>query len=125
MRSHDSRVSSLSWRPKSSLLSSGSQDGHVHNYDPRMGQFLVHTLNAHKLDVCGLKWSNNGRFLASGGNDNTVNVWDTYTQDPWTAPHLSFKAHIAAVKVRDPYVFQFYLEQLKINIPIYLKLQSA
>ncbi len=99
MKSHPSRVSSLSWRPKSVLLSSGSQSGKVHNYDPRMAQFHVQTLNAHKLDVCGLKWSTNGRFLASGGNDNVINIWDTYNHDPWTSPNCSFKSHIAAVKV--------------------------
>jgi WD40 repeat protein len=29
-----------------------------------------------KLQVCGLKWSPNGRQLASGGNDNMLCVWD-------------------------------------------------
>lgn len=27
--------------------------------------------------VCGLKWSPDGRFLASGGNDNMLNIWNT------------------------------------------------
>ena len=99
LKSHQSRVSSLSWRPKSVLLSSGSQNGKIHNYDPRMAQFHVQTLSAHRLDVCGLRWSGNGRFLASGGNDNVVNIWDTYHNDPWGAPSHSFKAHTAAVKV--------------------------
>lgn len=102
LKSHQSRVSSLSWRPKSVLLSSGSQNGKIHNYDPRMAQYHVQTLKAHRLDVCGLKWSENGRFLASGGNDNVVNVWDTYHNDPWGAPSHSFKAHTAAVKVCEP-----------------------
>lgn len=99
MKTHESRVSSLSWRPKCSLLSTGSQDGHVHNYDPRMAQYHVQTLSVHKLDVCGLKWSASGRFLASGGNDNVVNIWDTYHHDPWSSPRHSFKSHTAAVKV--------------------------
>ena len=71
----------------------------MHNYDPRMAQFHVGTLKAHKLDVCGLKWSTNGRFLASGGNDNVINIWDTYDRDPWTTPSHSFDLHTAAVKV--------------------------
>ncbi len=99
MKSHESRVSSLSWNPKLSLLSSGSQDGSIHNYDPRLAQFQVQTLKAHKLDVCGLQWSTNHRFLASGGNDNVVNVWDTYGCDPWTSPSHSFHSHTAAIKV--------------------------
>ena len=28
------------------------------------------------VQVCGLKWSPNGRQLASGGNDNMLCVWD-------------------------------------------------
>lgn len=99
MRTHDSRVSSLAWDPCSSLLSSGSQSGVIHNYDARMAQFHRNTLKAHTLDVCGLRWAPNGRFLASGGNDNVVNIWDTYSQDPWQAPAHTFKEHTAAVKV--------------------------
>ena len=100
MRSHDSRVSSLAWNSRSGLLSSGSQSGQVHNYDPRVALFHKHVLKAHTMDVCGLRWSPNGRFLASGGNDNIVNVWDTMSRDTWSAPVHTFKDHSAAVKVR-------------------------
>ena len=64
-----------------------------------MAQFHTHSLTkAHSLDVCGLKWSPNGQFLASGGNDNLVNVWDMYRRDPWAAPAHTFRDHTAAVK---------------------------
>ena len=29
----------------------------------------------HTQEVCGMKWSTDGRFLASGGGDNAVKVW--------------------------------------------------
>lgn len=99
MHSHETRVSSLSWNSKFSLLSSGSQSGNVHNYDIRKANFHVHSLSGHSLDVCGLQWSPNGRFLASGGNDNLINIWDTYHHDPWSNPSHTFKSHTAAVKV--------------------------
>lgn len=99
VRTHVARVSSLAWDPRSGLLSCGSQTGEIHNYDPRSAQFHVHTLTSHTLDVCGLQWSPNGRFLASGGNDNIINIWDTYSHDPWSAPAHTFKEHTAAVKV--------------------------
>ena len=101
MWSHNSRVGSISWNPlQTDFLSSGSQTGHIHHYDIRMAHYHTHSLpKAHSLDVCGLKWSPNGRFLASGGNDNLVNVWDLYGKDSWSAPLHTIKDHTAAVKV--------------------------
>ena len=99
MKTHESRVDSLAWSPKTSLLSSGDQQGFIHHYDPRMAQFHVASVRAHMMDVCGLQWSPNGRFLASGGNDNVVKIWDTYNKDTWNSPAHTIKHHTAAVKV--------------------------
>lgn len=33
-------------------------------------------LAAHTQEVCGLKWSPNGRQIATGGNDNKLCIWD-------------------------------------------------
>lgn len=98
MRSHYSRVGCMSWNPQSSgTLSSGSQMGDIHHYDVRVPQFHTHSMNrSHLLDVCGLEWSHNGRLLASGGNDNIVNVWEN---DSRTTPLHSLREHSAAVKV--------------------------
>ena len=99
MKTHESRVDSLAWSPKTSLLSSGDQQGFIHHYNPRMAQFHVASVRAHQMDVCGLQWSPNGRFLASGGNDNVVKIWDTYSKDTWNSPAHTIKHHTAAVKV--------------------------
>ncbi|XP_072296515.1 cell division cycle protein 20 homolog [Eucyclogobius newberryi] len=40
-----------------------------------MAQHHRFTLTTHSQEVCGLKWSPDGRYLASGGNDNLVCVW--------------------------------------------------
>lgn len=45
--------------------------------------------------MCGLQWSHGGSRLASGGNDNQLNIWNGYN----TTPELSVKAHTGAVKV--------------------------
>ena len=34
------------------------------------------TLRGHTQEVCGLEWSLDGTQLASGGNDNLLNIWD-------------------------------------------------
>ncbi|KAF7653013.1 hypothetical protein LDENG_00088200 [Lucifuga dentata] len=73
MASHRTRVVSLSWNEY--ILSSGSRSGHIHHHDVRMENHHVATLTGHSQEVCGLTWSPDGRYLASGGNDNMVYVW--------------------------------------------------
>jgi len=65
-----------------------------------VAQHLVGSLAAHQQEVCGLKWSPDGKYLASGGNDNLLNVWPV---DPGTfytsaTPVYTFNQHQAAVK---------------------------
>ncbi|KAM4552591.1 cell division cycle protein 20 homolog [Odontesthes bonariensis] len=73
MSSHTARVGSLSWNVH--ILSSGSRSGHIHHHDVRVENHHISTLAAHSQEVCGLKWSPDGRYLASGGNDNLVCLW--------------------------------------------------
>ncbi|XP_029381153.1 cell division cycle protein 20 homolog [Echeneis naucrates] len=73
MASHTARVGSLSWNDY--VLSSGSRSGHIHHHDVRVADHHIFTLSGHSQEVCGLKWSPDGRYLASGGNDNLVCVW--------------------------------------------------
>ena len=100
MRTHDSRVNSLAWNPRTNLLSSASQSGTIHNYDVRLAQFHIGSLKSQSLDVCSLSWSPSGRFLASGGDSNMVCIWDTHSRDPWASPAHTIREHTAAVKVK-------------------------
>jgi cell division cycle protein 20 (cofactor of APC complex) len=83
---HDGRVGSLSWC--GNLLASGSRDSNVliddvreavRRKDPvstaRVGGGVA-VLQGHRQEVCGLRWSPDGTQLASGGNDNILNIWD-------------------------------------------------
>ena len=54
-------------------------------------------LLGHESEVCGLKWRPDGQMLASGGNDNMVNIWDARS----SVPKHSKTEHTAAVKVRN------------------------
>jgi len=74
MSGHKARVSSLSWNGP--LLSSGGRDSTILHHDVRVPDHRVGTLKGHTQEVCGLKWSPAGNLLASGGNDNILNIWD-------------------------------------------------
>lgn len=58
------------------ILSSGGRDSKIMNLDVRKPNPMVCSLQEHTQEVCGLKWSPDGKQLASGGNDNLVCVWD-------------------------------------------------
>ncbi len=86
-------VGSLAWNAH--ILSSGSRDSTIINHDVRIAQHITARLeNAHTQEVCGLKWSVNGQQLASGGNDNILNIWDASQ----SVPRHQILHHSAAVK---------------------------
>ncbi|KAG0251139.1 ubiquitin-protein transferase activating protein [Mortierella polycephala] len=92
MAGHVSRVSVLSWDKH--ILSSGCRDGSIWNHDVRVQNHKVAELLNHTNEVCGLTWKSDGQQLASGGNDNLVNIWDART----TVPKFTKPNHLAAVK---------------------------
>ncbi|KAG5280193.1 hypothetical protein AALO_G00086060 [Alosa alosa] len=98
MASHTARVGSLSWNDH--ILSSGARSGHIHHHDVRVAEHHICTLSGHSQEVCGLKWSPDGRFLASGGNDNMVFVWPGVQEGSVNMqnPVHSFSEHQGAVK---------------------------
>ena len=94
MAGHDGRIATLSWN--SYILSAGSRSGQIINHDVRVADHAVNSLNNHTQEVCGLKWSLDGRLLASGGNDNLINIWEN--GNTRSTPIHSFTHHQAAVK---------------------------
>lgn len=99
MDGHAARVGALAWN--SFLVSSGSRDGSIIHHDVRQREHKVQTLNGHTQEVCGLKWSTDYKYLASGGNDNLVNIWPsstTTTGGSVVEPIYSFNEHQAAVR---------------------------
>ncbi|XP_063622293.1 cell division cycle protein 20 homolog [Cydia splendana] len=98
MDGHTGRVGSLAWNTY--VVSSGARDGTIIHHDVRQRDHAVATLSAHTQEICGLKWSPDGRYLASGGNDNLLNIWpiaqgQRYSQTQYL---YSFNQHLAAVK---------------------------
>ena len=74
LKHHNNRVCALSWM-NDSILSSGSRDGSVKTIDLRT-KTIVSSFDRHTQEVTGLRWAPQENFIASGGNDNYVYVWD-------------------------------------------------
>ena len=97
MGGHAAQVGVLSWN--NHILSSGCQDGSIWHHDVRVARHKVMELLGHQGEVCGLKWRADGELLASGGNDNVLNVWDGRVGDVGTeasTSHGSSSARTAA-----------------------------
>ena len=77
---------------------SGSRSGSIHHHDVRVAEHHVATLSNHSQEICGLSWSPDGRYLASGGNDNVLSVWPNHISDE-VPPLYTLTHHQAAVKV--------------------------
>ncbi|ODV85712.1 hypothetical protein CANARDRAFT_27811 [[Candida] arabinofermentans NRRL YB-2248] len=92
MSGHDTRVGAQSWNEH--ILTSGSRSGQMYNHDVRISQHIIAELNNHTAEVCGIEWRSDGLQLASGGNDNVVNIWDARS----SIPQFTKTAHTAAVK---------------------------
>lgn len=92
MSGHQARIGVMSWERH--LLSSGCRDGSIWNHDVRVANHKTAELLAHGAEVCGLTWRSDGALLASGGNDNLVNIWDARS----AVPKFSKTQHTAAVK---------------------------
>lgn len=90
---HDQRVGALAWN--NNLVTSGSRDRHICQFDIRAGQRSIKKFPGHRQEVCGLRWSPDKTFLASGGNDNKLLVWSLQNQ---SKPQHCYSDHIAAVK---------------------------
>ena len=94
-KTHEGRVGALSWNK--TILTTGSQDSTIQHHDTRSRQHLVNKITgAHNSEVCGLKWSPDGTKLASGGNDNKVNIFGNILTD--STPKFTITKHTDAVK---------------------------
>lgn len=64
----------------------------------RMKDHYVSRYERHKQEICGLKWSFDDQYLASGGNDNKLMIWGQHSTKSVTEPLFKFASHKAAVK---------------------------
>ncbi len=90
-RCHKERVGSISVHEGKMLT--GSRDKHIYLFDLKAGTGIQQSFSDHSQEVCGLKWSPNGEYFASGGNDNKLFIYSPKIKMP-----LLRKKHKAAVK---------------------------
>lgn len=95
MSGQNCRIGVLGWNKFS--VTSGGQDGSIFSHDVRMADHVVRQLYGHAEEVCGLKYRWDGELLATGGNDNTVNIWDARSSNP----KYQKRVHKGAVKVKE------------------------
>lgn len=69
---HEARIGVMDY--DNSILFTGGRDGAVRNLDLRCN--VSNLFGHHQMEVCGLKVSHNKNLLASGGNDNKIQIFD-------------------------------------------------
>jgi WD40 repeat protein len=76
---HTNTVNTLSFKPGSSTLASGSDDDTIRIWDLTWDAWKnkpVRTLRGHRNNVESVAWSPDGTLLASGSRDRTVRLWN-------------------------------------------------
>jgi WD40 repeat protein len=76
---HTNTVNTLSFKPGSSILASGSNDDTIRIWDLTWDAWKsrpVRTLRGHRNNVEAVAWSPDGTLLASGSRDRTVRLWN-------------------------------------------------
>ncbi|KAL1160261.1 hypothetical protein V6Z11_A07G053600 [Gossypium hirsutum] len=95
LQGHSERITSTAWNGH--ILTSGSRDKSIINHDIRARNHLASSIKKHSDEVCGLKWSNEGDRLASGGSEKQLYIWEASKMSSSKFLHL-FTDHCAAVK---------------------------
>ena len=74
-RKHEGRIGTIDIHGNQNLIASGSKDKSILIWDIRSSE-VISKLEGHRQEICGLKWSHEGNYLASGGNENWVCLWN-------------------------------------------------
>ncbi|HBE32729.1 MAG TPA: hypothetical protein DD990_15770, partial [Cyanobacteria bacterium UBA11368] len=68
-------VDALTFHPFEPILTSGSRDGIIKLWDLNTME-EIHSFRGHNQDVTGLKFSPDGKWLASSGDEKLVRLWE-------------------------------------------------
>ena len=79
------------------VFACGHKRGSISIHDIRCSNNLKSESKTHSSTVCGLKYCPNGKYIASGGNDDKVMIWDTCYMDKPIHILRSHKAGVRAI----------------------------
>ncbi len=108
LKGHNDTIRSIAWSPDGHQLASGSSRlvllgtdtsselqndvAELYVWDCKNGKMQL-SLEGHKDSINSIKWSPDGRVLASGSSDGIINIWN-----PQTGKHLmSLKGHTDSI----------------------------
>ena len=109
---HESRIGIIINIPnETNLFSTGSYDTIIKTFDIRENLTKpIFNYKYHSQEITGIKWSPEGEFLLSGGNDNKIIIWDIKKNN--IPLHIFNKAHKSAVRALD---WNFYKRNIFIS----------
>lgn len=96
------RIGSLAWLDPNSIIT-GAKDGYIRLADTRLNaRSFAWQVHGHKQEVCSLAVNaghgNPVPFVASGGNDNAVHIWDMRFHPNENEGVQTLEGHAAAIK---------------------------
>src|SRR6266699_1738869 len=99
---HTDYVFAVAWSPDGKLIASGGRDKTVQVWPVPQGAQVVDpaaegnvfTYRGHTTNVSTVAWSPDGKRIASGAWDNTVQVWDATTR----MTYVTYRGHSSVVR---------------------------
>ena len=81
-------------------FASAFENGNIQIWDMRQPKIYQKRFGAHNGLVLSIDWQSDGRYLASGGRDKLVKVWDTRSDSRKAFHHIQTIASVARVSWR-------------------------
>lgn len=94
-------IRDIRWSPSDGVeFAAGTDNGVVQKWDFRKEAAPILKINAHDKTCHSINWHPSGKFLASGGADKNVKIWDFKSTDRRMKPVWQLRAPQAVLNIR-------------------------